>query len=93
MKNPQPSNDDSEDSEYGKALRAAGPFLTAGMQMALGIVVFVFLGKWLDEKFDTAPWLMLVGGFIGAGGGLYKFIKTALASSSSEWIKKESRHE
>ena len=93
MKNPQSSNNDSEDSGYGKALRAAGPFLTAGLQMALGIVVFVFLGKWLDEKLNTVPWLMLVGGFIGAGGGLYKFIKTALASSSSESIKKESSQE
>jgi ATP synthase protein I len=93
MKNPQPSGNDPEDSGYGKELRAAGPLLTAGLQMALAIVVFVFVGRWLDEKLNTIPWLMLVGGFIGAGGGLYKFIKTALASGSSESIKKESQQE
>ena len=55
-----------------------GPFLTLGIQLALGVVAFFFLGKWLDSLFATEPWLMIAGLVLGSGGGLFKFIRTAL---------------
>ena len=58
--------------------RAYGSFMTLGLQLAIGIVAFVFLGRWLDGKFGTDPWLMLTGLVLGAAGGLTAFIKQAL---------------
>lgn len=55
-----------------------GPFLTLGLQLAISVVVFLFLGRWLDQKFDTTPWLTLGGAAIGIAGGLIKFLVTAL---------------
>jgi F0F1-type ATP synthase assembly protein I len=46
-------------------------FAGLGFQFAAAIIVFLYLGKWLDAKFGTAPWLLLVGVFVGAGGGFY----------------------
>ena len=43
-----------------------------------------FIGRWLDGKFDTAPWLMIVGGLIGSAGGMVSFIRTALSVGRSE---------
>ena len=56
-----------------------GPFLTLGLQLALTVVVFFFIGRWLDQRLDTAPWLMIGGAALGITGGLIHFIKTVLA--------------
>ncbi len=35
------------------------------MQMALTMALFAGGGFWLDSKFDTLPWLTLVGAVVG----------------------------
>ncbi len=59
-------------------LRGFAPFLTLGIQLALSIVVFFFLGKWMDSRFNTSPWLMLGGLIIGGVGGMVKFITSVM---------------
>ena len=58
-------------------MKSIGPFLTLGIQLALGVVILFFAGRWLDEKLGTSPWLMLAGVFIGSAGGIIKFVMTA----------------
>ena len=60
------------------ALRGFAPFLTLGIQLALSIVAFFFLGKWLDGRFNTSPWLMFGGLLIGVVGGMVKFITAVM---------------
>lgn|SRR5512135_708725 len=55
------------------------PYLTLGLQLALSVVVFFFLGRWLDSSFNTTPWLTVVGVVIGMVGGFIKFFTTAVA--------------
>lgn len=78
--------------------REYGQFLTLGMQLAVAVVVFFFLGRWLDDRFDTSPWLTLSGAAIGITGGMIKFIKSAqeLGKKVDEEIKNShhgERHE
>ena len=61
-----------------------GPFLTLGLQLALSVIVFFFLGRWLDSKFDTAPWLMILGAVMGITGGFISFFRTVLAMGRKE---------
>ena len=61
-----------------------GPFLTLGIQLAIAVVAFFFLGRWLDQALGTAPWLMIVGLFIGIVGGLTQFFRTANAIGKKE---------
>lgn len=42
-----------------------------GLQLAASVLIFLFIGQWLDERFGTEPWLLLAGVFIGAGAGFY----------------------
>lgn len=35
-----------------------------------------FLGRWLDGKLGTSPWLMLTGALVGIGGGMVAFVKS-----------------
>ena len=57
------------DPRYG-ALRSAGLLLAIPTLLIVSPLVGFFLGNWLDRRFKTAPWLMIVGlvlGFVAAG--------------------------
>jgi ATP synthase protein I len=69
---PEPDEPGSDSSAY----RAAGPYLTLGIQLAATIVVLFFVGRYLDARLSTTPWLMIAALFIGCTGGLIKFIHT-----------------
>ena len=46
-----------------------------GVQFVVAILLFLYLGTWLDRKFGTAPWMMLLGTFVGAGAGFYSLYR------------------
>jgi len=46
-----------------------------GFQFAGTFLVLGAVGWWLDGQLGTAPWLMLVGIVLGAGGGFYSMVK------------------
>lgn len=72
-----------------------GPYLTMGIQLALAVVVFFFVGRWLDGKLGTAPWLMLAGLLVGIAGGMIKFLHAAVAlgKEANRDAEKERAHE
>lgn len=47
----------------------AGEVMGAGLQFAGAIILFLFLGRWLDGLLGTEPWLLLIGVVVGAVGG------------------------
>lgn len=61
-----------------KLVKELGPFINIGWQLALTIILMVFLGKWLDEKFDTSPWLIVTFSLFGIIAGMVNFLKTVL---------------
>lgn len=77
------SHDDEKSPSTGFATLAStyrdvAPYLGLGIQLAATIVVCFFLGRWLDQVLNTAPWFTIIGAFIGAAGGLYNFLKTVI---------------
>ena len=48
-----------------KEWKGVGSFGTVGLEIVLAIVLGLFGGRWLDTKFDTAPYLAVVGFFFG----------------------------
>ena len=56
-----------------------GPYLGLGVQLAATVLIMVFLGKWLDDKYQKSPLFVLLGTFIGISAGLYNLIKTVLS--------------
>ena len=61
-----------------KIYKSILPFLNLGLQLAITIGVFVFVGWWLDIKFDTSPLWILILSFVGIFGSLYSFIKKTI---------------
>ena len=74
----------NEEKKYNESLRAVAPYLTLGVQLAVTVVVFFFIGKFADEYFLTTPWLMITAIFIGAAGGVIKFFRTVIDLSNKE---------
>jgi len=65
-----------DDSGIAKSLRDVGPYLGLGLQLAVTIVVSVFIGSWLDKKFSQSFIFTLIAGVFGIAIGLYNLIRT-----------------
>jgi F0F1-type ATP synthase assembly protein I len=52
-------------------------FLRMSGWIAFPLIMSLFLGKWLDEKFNTAPWLLIVLSVFAFTVSMYGVIATA----------------
>ena len=59
---------------------AASAAAGAGIQFAASILVFLFLGQWLDRRLGTAPVFLLGCVFVGAGASFYSMYRTLTAA-------------
>jgi F0F1-type ATP synthase assembly protein I len=73
-----------DDQGIASNLYGLGPYLTMGIQLAVPVVAFFFLGRWLDGKWNTSPWLMIGGMTLGGVGGMIKFITSAMKLSHQQ---------
>ncbi|MCG3204556.1 MAG: hypothetical protein KCHDKBKB_01271 [Elusimicrobia bacterium] len=46
-----------------------------GMQLAVTLLIFIFVGLALDKRLGTSPWFMLGGAGVGIVVGLYSFLR------------------
>jgi positive regulator of sigma E activity len=47
-----------------------------GIQLAVTLLVFVFLGHWADEKLGTNGILTMFAAFVGFGSSMYWLIRS-----------------
>jgi ATP synthase protein I len=59
----------------GRPAVEGAEFLGAGIQFAASILVFLFVGRWLDGRLGTEPWLLLLGVMVGASAGFYSLYR------------------
>lgn len=63
--------DGKKDEGPRSVMRASGQFMGLGLTWALSVLLFLGIGAWVDSKLGTAPILLIVGAFVGAGAGFY----------------------
>jgi F0F1-type ATP synthase assembly protein I len=63
--------------EYAPQSSPSSGMSSIGLELGLVVVVLALGGWWLDKKFGTSPWLLLIGCFVGIVGGLYRLIRSA----------------
>jgi F0F1-type ATP synthase assembly protein I len=56
-------------------IRAFGTFAGLGIQLGATVVVFFFLGYYLDRYSGTLPLFTILGTFIGAGAAFYSIYR------------------
>jgi ATP synthase protein I len=70
---------------------SVGEYAGLGLQFAVSIILFLFLGQWLDRKLGTAPWMLLIGVFVGAGGSFYSMYRRLMAAQARDEAAKAAR--
>jgi len=71
----------------GKYVRQVGLLGTVPILLAVGPVVGFLIGRWLDKKLGTEPYLLiifLIFGFIASGKEVWKIIKRAEKETDEE---------
>ena len=66
------------------ALIAWSVYGAVGFQLAATVVGGLFLGLWLDKKFDMSPWMTVTGMFVGSVGGFYNLIRVLIWHQSKK---------
>ena len=69
--------DEQQNKQTGSyAKKAVGMAAAVGTEIAVMTVTGYYAGRFLDVKFDTAPWLMLLCVILGLAVGFFVVLKT-----------------
>ena len=53
---------------------------SVGVEFAAAVGGFTLVGLWIDTKYDSKPWGLLIGVALGLIGGTYNLIRSSLAA-------------
>ena len=68
--------DDEKEREKYSLMRQAAVLSAIPGFLVVPPVVGVLLGRWLDQRYHTAPWLLLVFLLLGFGSGVRLVMRT-----------------
>jgi ATP synthase protein I len=55
-----------------------GKIAAVGFEVAIGVALGIVVGAWIDNKYKTSPWGVIIGLLLGFAGGMYLLIKDVL---------------
>jgi ATP synthase protein I len=70
---------------------SAATYAGLGFQFVGAILLFLYLGRWLDGKLGTTPWLLIVGVFVGAGAAFYSLYRKLMREQAREDARRAAR--
>jgi ATP synthase protein I len=74
----------SGDDDRGRVERSYLRYAGVGVQYGLTILFMTLLGIWLDQRFGTAPLLLLICLLVGFGGATWSLIHTVLKPDNQD---------
>jgi F0F1-type ATP synthase assembly protein I len=77
----------------GDERTSVSEFAGVGLQFAVSIIVFLYLGQWLDRKLGTAPWLLIIGVFVGAGASFYGMYRKLMAAQARDEAARKAKRD
>lgn len=67
-----------------------------GLELAIASVALALAGLYLDRRYGTAPWGLLIGATLGFSSGMYLFItqaRAAMADSAAASRRRRHHHQ
>jgi len=64
--------------------------MAMGLQFAGALILAVFAGQWVDDRFGTGPWGVLGGAALGFGAGFYLVYRAMTAPDRQKRKKGDS---
>jgi len=65
-------------------------FAGLGVEFAAAVAGLTLLGYWIDRRYDSEPWGLLIGAGIGLVGGMYNMLREALSAVEPQGAEKSS---
>ena len=62
----------------------AGAYAGFGLQFVVALLLFLYLGQWVDRRLGTSPVFLVIGIFVGAGGSFYAMYRKLMAAQARE---------
>jgi F0F1-type ATP synthase assembly protein I len=59
-------------------------FAGVGIQFALAIILFLYVGQWIDKRVGTNGLFTILGVFVGAGGAFYGIYRKVSAAQKQD---------
>jgi F0F1-type ATP synthase assembly protein I len=72
--------DEKRSQQSSRKGLSGGDFAGVGIQFAAAIIVFLFAGQWVDDRFGTNGLFTIAGVFIGAGAAFYSMYRKITAA-------------
>jgi F0F1-type ATP synthase assembly protein I len=57
-----------------------------GLELAAAVAGFTLAGAWIDRRYGSQPWGVVIGVILGMVGGLYNLVKQSLQASREAQI-------
>jgi ATP synthase protein I len=51
-----------------------------GIEFVAAVACFALIGYWVDRRWDTGPWGVVIGAALGLIGGTYNLIRESMAA-------------
>ena len=67
----------------------AAQFMGLGLQFVLSLLLFLYIGKWVDGKLGTSPWFLILGVLTGASAAFYSMYRSLKAVE--RWQEEQDR--
>lgn len=74
---------DDDRSPESRGFGAGYAIVGAGLQFAVAILFFLWIGRLVDRWLGTRPLFLLIGVLVGLGAGMYVFIRRVSAASGA----------
>lgn len=65
-------------------MASAARYAGLGLQLVAAILIFLFVGNWIDRMLGTSPLFLILGVFVGAGGAFYSIYRRLMAELARE---------
>jgi ATP synthase protein I len=66
-----------------------GDMMGVGLAFAASILLFFFVGRWLDARLGTEPWLLIVGVFVGLAAGFWSMYRRLVVEPGQKKNEKD----
>jgi F0F1-type ATP synthase assembly protein I len=60
-----------------------------GVELAAATAGLALVGYWIDSRFATQPWGIVIGVIVGLVGGLYNLVKQSLQAAREAGVEDE----
>ena len=67
-------------------------FAGLGIQFAGAIILFLFIGQWVDKKLGTDGLFTIIGVFVGGGGAFYNMYRKISAAQRQDDEERAARN-